>query len=178
MTGDGQVTLNWLANTETDLSGYRLYASPCSNGPSCPYDRIGATATTQYVAGGLANGVTRFYAISAVDKAGNESDLSFEDVFDTPRPAGSTTLHNYQDNINGTGWDFSAFAHVSSISPPTDMFYGNNGAVAQMFCTRCSSRPDIREQRHPGRRLLLEPGCRGLSPRARTPAGRPPAPSS
>ena len=135
VTGDGQVTLNWLANTESDLSGYRVYESPCSNGPNCPYDRIGATATTQFVVSGLANGVTRFYAISSVDKAGNESDLSFEDVFDTPRPAGGTTLHNYLAGTANTGWDFSAFAHVSSIDPPADMFYGNNGAVAQMFCT-------------------------------------------
>ena len=119
VTGDHQATLSWLANTESDLAGYRVYEAPCASGSNCPYDRIGATAATQYVATGLTNGVTRFFAVSAVDAAGNESDLSYEDVFDTPRPAGSTALNNgvVNDtlaNIPGAGWDFSAFAKVSS----------------------------------------------------------------
>ena len=140
VTGDHQATLSWLANTESDLAGYRVYEAPCASGSNCPYNRIGATAATQYVATGLTNGVTRFFAVSAVDAAGNESDLSYEDVFDTPRPAGSTALNNgvVNDtlaNIPGAGWDFSAFAKVSSEDPNADIFYGNNGTIAEMFAT-------------------------------------------
>ena len=134
VTGDGQVALQWLANTESDVSGYRLYQSPCASGTDCPYDRIGVTSGTQFVVAGLTNGVTRFYAVSAVDRAGNESPLSFETVFDTPRPAGVGTLNNYfPSSPAGAGWDFSAFGAKPSNDPTVDMFFGYNGSVHQMF---------------------------------------------
>jgi hypothetical protein len=135
VTGDQSVTLSWLANTEGDLAGYRVYQAPCASGSNCPYDRIGATSATQFMASGLANGVTRFFAVSAVDASGNESPLSYEDVFDTPRPAGSTALNNFVNGTAGAGWDFSSFAKVASDDPSADVFYGNNGSIAQMFAT-------------------------------------------
>jgi len=135
VTGDGQVALSWLANTESDLAGYRVYESNCSSGPNCPYNRIGATAATEFNATGLTNGVTRYFAVSAVDAAGNESDLSYEDIYDTPRPAGSTALNNYLSGPAGSGYDFSAFGKVSWDDNNADIFYGNDGRVAQMFAT-------------------------------------------
>ena len=134
-TGDGSVKLSWLANTEGDLAGYRVYDSPCASGSSCPYTRIGATAATQYMATGLTNGVTRYFAVSAVDVAGNESDLSYNDVPDTPRPAGSTTLNNAVNGVAGAGWDFSAFSRVAATDPSADIVYGNDGNFAEMFTT-------------------------------------------
>jgi len=135
VTGDGSVRLSWLSNTEGDLSGYRVYESPCANGPNCPYDRIGATAATQFMANGLTNGVTRYFAVSAVDVAGNESDLSYNDVPDTPRPAGSTALNNFVNGLAGAGWDFSAFAKVAANDPSADIVYGNDGSIALMYAT-------------------------------------------
>ena len=87
-TGDRTVWLNWLPNTEEDVAGYRIYEGPCASGPNCPYSFIGMTTGTSYSINGLDNGVTRFFAVAAVDYAGNESELSYEDVFDTPRPEG------------------------------------------------------------------------------------------
>jgi len=135
VTGDHEATLSWLANTEGDVAGYRIYEAPCASGSSCPYDRIGSTAATQFVATGLSNGVTRYFAISAVDNAGNESPLSYEDVYDTPRPAGTTTLNNFVNGTPGSGWDFSAFSNVASDSPNADIFFGDNGSISQMFAT-------------------------------------------
>src|SRR5262245_22683172 len=134
-TGDGQVTLRWLANTEGDVAGYRVYESQCATGPACPYDRVGSTSSTQFSVTGLSNGVTRFFAIAAVDNAGNESELSYEVIFDTPRPAGSALLTNFVD-VNGTvasGWDFSAFANRPFDNAATDIYFGYNGSVYQMF---------------------------------------------
>ncbi len=37
----------------------------------------------------MTNGQTRFLAVSAIDRAGNESALSYDTVFDTPRPEGT-----------------------------------------------------------------------------------------
>ena len=64
VTGDAQVTLYWTPNTEGDLAGYRVYEAPCSDGPNCPYDRVGSTATTQFAVTGLSNGVTRYFAVA------------------------------------------------------------------------------------------------------------------
>jgi hypothetical protein len=141
VTGDGQVSLQWLGNTESDLSGYRLYEAPCASGASCPYDRIGATTGTQFVVAGLTNGVTRFYAVAAVDRAGNESQLSYETVFDTPRPAGSATLNNFVNGTAGAGWDFSAFTAKSSDDPTVDIFFGDNGSVSEMFAKDVPNQP-------------------------------------
>jgi hypothetical protein len=143
VTGDHQATLSWLENTESDLAGYRVYEAQCASGSSCPYDRIGVTAGTQYVAAGLTNGLTRFFAISAVDQAGNESPLSYDDVYDTPRPAGSTALNNFVNGVANAGWDFSAFSKVASDDASADVKYGDNGSVRQMFATSVQVQPGV-----------------------------------
>lgn len=134
VTGDHQVVLRWLGNTEADLYGYRIYESPCATGSSCPYDRIGTTAGTQFTVQGLSNGVTRYFAVSAVDAVGNESELTREDVFDTPRPEGfSRILDNYLETPANAGWDFSAASVRAFDDPGSDVFYGSNNGVFLMF---------------------------------------------
>jgi hypothetical protein len=130
VTGDTEVTLVWLANTEADVVGYRIYAGPCG-GLDCEYTRIAAIPApggadyVEYVVTGLANGQTRFYAVAAVNRAGIESDLSYGDVFDTPRPAGTgLVLNNYRLHGKNVGYDFSAFARTDTIIVPTDIFFG------------------------------------------------------
>jgi len=137
VTGDNTVYLSWLANTESDVAGYYLYQAPCASGSSCPYTRIGSVSgrgNTTFTVTGLTNGVTTYYAIAAYDFAGNESDLSYEDVFDTPRPEGfGAHLSDYLTSPALAGWDLSA-AHVRAWDDATtDIFYGYNGSVFQMF---------------------------------------------
>ena len=134
VTGDHTVNLYWYANTEPDVAGYRIYEGPCEAGPSCPYDRIGSTTGTGFTVTGLTNGVTRYYAVAAYDFAGNESDLSYETVFDTPRPAGSgAVLASAGTSPALAGWDFSAARVRAWDDPATDMFYDTNGSSLQMF---------------------------------------------
>jgi fibronectin type 3 domain-containing protein len=64
--------LNWNANTETDLAGYRIYRSTTSGIYGAPVATAPANATS-FVAAGLKPGVTYFFTITAVDTAGNES---------------------------------------------------------------------------------------------------------
>jgi hypothetical protein len=132
VTGDGSVRLVWLANTESDVVGYRVYQAPCASGSSCPYTLIGTVPApigesyVQYVVTGLLNGETAFFAVAAVDRDGLESELSWEDVFDTPRPAGTgLVLYNYLDHLYDVGYDFSAFSRTDSPEPPADIFYGH-----------------------------------------------------
>src|SRR2546428_5859681 len=117
VTGDGAARLSWLANTEGDVAGYRIYMAPCASGASCPYDRVGTTTGTSFVVP-LANGLTRYFAVAAYDRAGNESELSKQDVFDTPRPAGTgPALSTYTAAPATSGYDFSAFAVVPCDRP-------------------------------------------------------------
>lgn len=134
VTGDGEVFVHWLANTESDVAGYRIYDAPCASGGSCPYDRVGTTAGTSFTVTGLSNGETRYYAVAAFDHAGNESELSAEVLFDTPRPEGlGRVLADYQADSVSAGYDFSAFAVRGWGDPQTDMFFGFSGGVYQMF---------------------------------------------
>src|SRR5262245_6199385 len=89
VTGDGRVKLYWLANTESDVAGYKIYVADCAGGSGCPYLYVSSTTATAVTVGPLANGVTRFFGVTAYDRAGNESELSGEPeneyTFDTPR---------------------------------------------------------------------------------------------
>lgn len=134
VTGDARVTLHWIANTEGDVAGYHVYMAPCATGGDCPYDRVGTTSGTSFAVQELPNGVTRFYAVAAYDGSGNESDLSYADVFDTPRPAGfGATLLALQDKPAQSGWDFSAYAVRAWDDPQTDIYFSSNGTFFEML---------------------------------------------
>jgi hypothetical protein len=125
VTGDHEVTLRWTSNTESDLVGYRVYMAPCPTGGDCPYDRVGFTAGTSFDVTGLTNGTKQWFAVAALDRAGNESDLTYENVSDVPRPAGSgRTLADYVTTPRTAGWDFSQFTVRAWDDPATDIFYG------------------------------------------------------
>jgi hypothetical protein len=134
VTGDHEVVIHWLENTEPDLAGYRVYEAPCATGGGCLYESIGITTGTSFTVTGLANGETRYYGVTAYDRAGNESDLNKDILFDTPRPEGiGRVLSNYLDSAANGGYDFSAFATRDWDDPLTDMFYGFSGGIHQMF---------------------------------------------
>jgi hypothetical protein len=135
VTGDGSVTLHWLGNTESDLSGYRVYISDCPSGAGCPYTRVGFTGALSFVVGGLTDGLTRYFAVSAVDLAGNESALSYDIIQDTPRPAG-TGLVLADANVTpaASGYDFPDFQVRPWNDASTDMYFQVSLGVAQMVC--------------------------------------------
>lgn len=88
ITGDEQVEIFWSPVREDDLVGYGVYRSRTLNGA---YERLATlrgVENTSYTDYEVANGVTYYYAVDAYDQRGHESDLSYEDAFDTPRPAG------------------------------------------------------------------------------------------
>jgi hypothetical protein len=92
VTGDGWVEVFWNPVYEDDVMGYGVYRSSVLQGP---YQRIATVSgrnANSYLDTGLVNGVTLFYAVDAFDDENNESDLSYEDAFDTPRPSGQNVL--------------------------------------------------------------------------------------
>jgi hypothetical protein len=133
VTGDHTVYMSWLENTEPDVAGYRIYMAPCATGSGCPYERIGSTGGTSFTVDALTNGVTRYFAVAAYDFAGNESDLTYETIFDTPRPEGfGARVASAAVSPSQSGWDFST-AHVRPWDDPaTDAYYTHSGSTLLM----------------------------------------------
>ncbi|EQB63657.1 MAG: hypothetical protein RBG1_1C00001G1236 [candidate division Zixibacteria bacterium RBG-1] len=119
VTGDGQVTLYWYPNAEKDLDGYDVY-----RGDSCAgfYYLIGTTTSSSFVDLDVINGETYYYAVLAFDVHGNESDLSYDCIFDTPRPEGTVTLYDFNQYPNDAGFDFSQEARVAWNSVNADIY--------------------------------------------------------
>jgi hypothetical protein len=131
-TGDHQVLLTWLPNTERNIT-YRIYIGDCG-GVGCPYDPIGASSTASFVVTGLANGQTRYFAVSAVNSEGRESELSYDTVFDTPRPEGTgLVLSSYLADSAHAGLEFSTLTVRSYTSALIDVFYGTSGIQPLMY---------------------------------------------
>ncbi len=102
ITGDNRVTLYWDHNIEPDLYEYGLYTCDTEDGV---YELDGTTTDNRYTFY-IANGVTKYLAVAAMDYAGNESDLSYEIVWDTPRPEGHnlTVYALFYDEFD-TNWE-------------------------------------------------------------------------
>jgi hypothetical protein len=96
---DGQVALNWNANGEPDVLGYRVYRSSTSGGPYT--DISGLAAGTNYDDLAVTNGTTYFYVISAEDAAANASANSAE-VSATPQSVAQATAWWPLDEGSGT----------------------------------------------------------------------------
>ncbi|NQT84096.1 hypothetical protein HQ563_13805, partial [bacterium] len=81
--GDTIVDLDWDDNTEPDRDGYYVYRSESESGT---YSLITTQAVSPsfYQDTGLANGVTYYYKVSAVDFSGNPSALSEPPASATP----------------------------------------------------------------------------------------------
>ena len=127
-TGDQLVTLKWIRNTEPDFDMYCVWRGPAFAGP---YEKLGTTVSTIWNDDTVVNGTTYFYAVSAINRSGLESDLSKESVFDTPRPEGfGLVLVNFAGQPNGpSGYDFSSDAIRLADDPRTDVFFEGQGGV-------------------------------------------------
>ncbi len=110
ITGDGQVTICWNRNPEPDVAGYDIY---WNSAPTGAFEFIGSVGANQtcFVDTEVVNGTTYYYAVAAFDKAGLESELSFEDIFDTPRPEGTgLILSAVGQNPSLSGYNFASLS--------------------------------------------------------------------
>jgi hypothetical protein len=122
ITGDEEVLLVWYPNTEHDLAGYRIYRSLEALGL---YYEIGETDLDYFLDFGLDNGQTYYYAITAFDHDGNESELSYEIVYDTPRPEGyDEQIFDYTIYPDYAGWRFSVYNIVAYDAAYCDFYFG------------------------------------------------------
>ena len=84
--GDRTVALDWSDNSEADLAGYRVYRRNTDG--SWPASPVATPTSSQWSEGGLTDGVTYTYRVTAVDAAGNQSPPS---VLAAATPAGPAT---------------------------------------------------------------------------------------
>ncbi len=83
--GGTSVQLDWDDSDALDLAGYRLYRATVSGGPYEPVNTE-LVASSVYADTSIADGVTHYYRVTAVDLNDNESGLSAE-VSATPQAA-------------------------------------------------------------------------------------------
>ena len=141
VTGDQVVTVYWRANQDDDIDHYKIYRNTSATGT---FTLVGTSTGTSYADHAVVNGNTYFYAVAAVDRAGQESaELSIENAFDTPRPEGfDATLANDRVTDAVSGWDFSAIVTRPSLDPATDIYYDAAGGHYLVFAAAGTSIQD------------------------------------
>ena len=120
---DNAIEIQWFHNTEPDLKGYNIWVSAEYEGP---YTLIATTSDVTFVDNGVRNGQTSYYALSALDFEGNESSLTKDVVYDTPRPEGyGVVLNDYVSTPGLAGYDFSTYSVGPYNDRYTDFFFEN-----------------------------------------------------
>lgn len=123
VNGDNRVDIYWDLSRNKNVSGYNVYYSYSYDGK---YTLLGSTQSDHFIDDGAKNGDTYFYAVTAYDYDGNESDLSRESVQNTPRPEGfSQVIYDYRNYPNTSGYEFSSVSILPYDSKNTDFFFEN-----------------------------------------------------
>jgi len=129
-TGDNFIQIFWNPNPESDIAGYNVYVGTSYQGK---YQWIGSTTGTSYTDRGALNGTTYYYAVTAYDFAGNESDLSRDVAYDIPRPEGyGVALTDYRTSPLTAGYTFSSYSIVAYTDKSADMWYEYYNGVNYM----------------------------------------------
>lgn len=122
-TGDNMIELFWDENPEPDVAGYNVYVNGSYNGR---YELIGSVQRAYFKDTGARNGSTYYYAVTAFDYDGNESELSKDVVYDIPRPEGyGVVLDDFRRVTATSGYDFSRYSVVPYNDLYADMYFEN-----------------------------------------------------
>ncbi len=143
ITGDGQVFLSWYPNNESDLSGYNVYRSFYENDG---YELIATTNSPYFTDAAVANGQTYFYAVAAFDFSDNESDLSYDVVFDTPRPEGAGARMYDQNRFPDiSAYDFSTYTIQDFRAADSDISFEFHQASGGLYINTLNSETQIQD---------------------------------
>jgi fibronectin type III domain protein len=74
----GSATLSWTLNSESDLAGYKIYLGTAPGLYTYAGSPIVVGVTGSYTLMGLPMGQTYYFAVSAFNSSGIESELSAE----------------------------------------------------------------------------------------------------
>jgi hypothetical protein len=123
LIGDGRVDIYWDSSMDRDVIGYNVYYSYSYDGK---YKLIGNTSSTHFIDYDANNGVTYYYAVTAYNYDGIESELSRDVAYGTPRPEGyNVSLFDYKTSPNNSGYSFAKNLVVAYDSKDVDFFFEN-----------------------------------------------------
>lgn len=123
VNGDNRVDLFWNENRESDIAGYNIYFNFTYEGK---YTLIGSSPYANFIDDEAVNGETYYYAVTAYDYNGNESELSHDVIYATPRPEGyNQSIFDYRNFPNNSGYSFSDYSVVPYNSLDADFFFEN-----------------------------------------------------
>ena len=109
-----QISLEWDANGEPDLDGYRVYYGTSSGNYTASVD-IGNN--THCVISNLEQGVTYYFAATAYDSEGNESGFSDEIVYAVPAAVSPSPGSSSDGGGSGGGCFIATAAYGSYLAP-------------------------------------------------------------
>ena len=132
----GSATLNWNANTESDLASYKVYygtsartgTDPKSCG-NCGYTTvINVGNVTSRVLSNLTDGVRYYFSVSAIDTTGNESSFSSEVYKDIPAIASITNI-TFSTQIEGPSVASTKNFSIRILTAGTSNLAGQSSAI-------------------------------------------------
>ncbi len=123
----GAADLSWNANTEPDLSGYKVYYGASSGNYGTP---ISVGNTTSHSLTNLSDG-TYFFAVTAIDTSGNESGFSNE-VSKTLSASDSTAPIISTINAGNTTSSGSTITWTTDEVSDTQIEYGTTTAYGSI----------------------------------------------
>ncbi len=142
-TGDQEVFLSWFENGERDLNGYNVYRS---DNATTNFSIIATLGSNVYTDRDVINGETYYYAVTAFDFDGNESDLSPDLVHDTPRPEGyGERIFDFNRFPEVAGYDFSTFNSQHFQHADTDIYFEYHPQSGGHFINTFSDDTDIQD---------------------------------
>ncbi len=136
ITGDDTVYVYWNGPYEEDIKEYIIWRSyeEYDNYVAVGYRQAEHNPNLDLIIyefkdDSVTNGVTYFYAVTAVDDADQMSELSAESVFDTPRPDGRAVFYDRAARPNQAGFSFSPATVVPYPSSAAHVYVdrGDNG---------------------------------------------------
>lgn len=130
----GSATLNWNANTEPDLAGYKVYYDTLSHSGNCPAgfgsNFVDVGNVTSHVFNNLTANQTYYFSVAAYDTSGNLSPCASEvsKVIDSSITLGETNVLSLQESANSN--NLYANLHVLSQTGTVQSmsFYAVNAA--------------------------------------------------
>ncbi len=129
ITGDEVVWLYWNGIYDRNVRQYVIWRSPEATTGYVEIGRLTAQNNPnldlliyEWPDSSVVNGQTYYYAVSSINADGQESDLSAEDVHDTPRPEGAVTLFPSNIAPELAGFNFETGMPVSDTSLAADIF--------------------------------------------------------
>ena len=121
LNGDNRVDIYWDRNRESDVAGYNVYFNYDYEGR---YELIGSTSGTYFADLEAVNGNKYYYAVAAYDYNGNESELSYDVIYSTPRPEGfNEIVFDEQRFPDYAGYSFQNYSVVPFDDDYADFFF-------------------------------------------------------